>query len=275
MKFSTMSYTFSRQPDFLDLRKIMQFTAEHMDGIDLVGLHDKTAQDLRRLADDHAVRVVCHTMKASGLASTDPAARQEGLDDCKRGIEAALVLGAPIVMIPTGGSPGIPRGRWREQWIEGLREAVKIANAAGIILTVENFPGESSAFVLASDYHQARDEVAGLKLTFDNGNAGTGENAADSFRQCAEDVVHAHFKDWEITDKPSDGFRRMLDGRYYRGALIGEGQIDHLACLKAMREADYPGFINIEYEGNKYNPFEATRRATDYLRELADSTMGN
>jgi sugar phosphate isomerase/epimerase len=60
----------------------------------------------------------------------------------------------------------------------------------------------------------------------------------------------------------------MLDGRYYRSALIGEGVVDHRAVIAAMKEAGYDRCINIEYEGNKYRAAEGVRRATETLRAL-------
>ena len=107
-------------------------------------------------------------------------------------------------------------------------------------------------------------EIPELKLTFDNGNAFTGEDPAESFRLCAADVVHAHFKDWELCT----GGLLGLDGRSYRGALIGEGMLDQRSCLAAMKKAGYTGYINIEYEGDKYDPEEATRRAADHMNKL-------
>jgi len=50
--------------------------------------------------------------------------------------------------------------------------------------------------------------------------------------------------------------------------LIGEGIVPHKACLAAMKKDGYKGYINIEYENNKYPPDEATRRATSYLNGL-------
>jgi len=44
--------------------------------------------------------------------------------------------------------------------------------------------------------------------------------------------------------------------------------VPHKACLAAMKKAGYKGYINIEYEGNKYPPDAATRRAAKYLRTL-------
>ena len=59
-----------------------------------------------------------------------------------------------------------------------------------------------------------------------------------------------------------------LDGRCYRGGLIGEGVVDQRSCLAAMKQAGYDGFIDIEYEGDSYTPDEATRQAVAYLSEM-------
>lgn len=268
MKFSTMTYTFARQPKHFDLERMLAFTAEHMDGIDFVTLHDRQAKELRKRTDDLGIPVVCHTFFAQDLASPDAAQRRKGVDECKRGIEAAVILGAPVAMIPTPGNAEVTREALRRRWIEGLKAAVPFALDAGVTLTVENFPGQDSPFVLADDFLEAQAEIPDLWLTYDNGNAGSGEDSAASFRQCAKQVVHAHFKDWDIVDTPTEGFRPMLDGRHYRPALIGEGNIDQRACLQAMVEAGYNRFVNIEYENQKYDPFEATRRAVEHLREI-------
>ncbi|MCF7837586.1 MAG: sugar phosphate isomerase/epimerase [Candidatus Marinimicrobia bacterium] len=268
MKLSMMSYTVSRQKEHFDLKKMLDVTAElNMDGIDFVTLHDTDPHTLRKMADDRSLPVVCHTFHAPLNFST-AAERAAGVAAARAGIAAAVVLGAPVVMIPATAKPGKPREASRRDWIAGLREVAPLAADAGVTLTVENFPGENSAFVTAADVLEAVRSVPGLKLTYDNGNAATGEEPAQSFRDCAPHVVHAHFKDWLRRDDEAEGWRKMLDGKYYRAALIGEGCLDHAACLTAMKEAGYDGYINIEYEGDTYTPYEGVRRAVEYLRTL-------
>ncbi|MCC6581923.1 MAG: sugar phosphate isomerase/epimerase, partial [Phycisphaeraceae bacterium] len=180
------------------------------------------------------------------------------------GLDHAVTIGADKIMVVTPGKEGVARDETRRNFIAGLKRAAPWAKDAGITLTVENFPGAFSPFVTASDFHAAQNELPDLKLTFDNGNAGTGENPAESFRLCAADVVHAHFKDWDLVGNGMLG----LDGRRYRGALIGEGIVDHRAVLTEMKKSGYRGYINIEYEGDKYTPEDATRRAAKYLTGL-------
>jgi sugar phosphate isomerase/epimerase len=239
-----------------------------MAGLDVVTLHHMDPKAIRKMADDHGVPIVCHTFHAD-LNHADAAERAKGVEEVKAGLEAAVILGAPVAMIPPVNRSDADRETARRQFIEGFKEVVPLARDAGVALTVENFPGNNSPFVVSDDVLQAVHGAPGMKLTFDNGNVAAGEDPATSFTRCAEHVVHAHFKDWAIRDDPADGFRRMLDGRYWKPALIGEGDIDHAACLAAMTAAGYAGCINIEYEGNTYTPEEAVRRAVDYLRGLA------
>jgi sugar phosphate isomerase/epimerase len=73
---------------------------------------------------------------------------------------------------------------------------------------------------------------------------------AASFERCAPHVVHAHFKDW-VPGQRGQG-REGLDGRWYQPALIGEGLVDHTACVQVLQQAGYAGYIDIEHEGAEY-----------------------
>ena len=268
MKLSMMSYTMARRKDLFDIPAMLALTRElDMAGVDFVTLYGHDAKDLRKMADDHGVPVVCHTFHAA-LNEPAPEERAKGLDQARQGIDDAVALGAPVVMIIPKGRPGEDRATGRRHWIAGLKEAAPIAADAGVTLTLENFTGTEAPFVIADDLLQMVRDVPGAKITYDNGNAATGEDPAESFTRCAEHIAHAHFKDWDVRDQATDRYRPMLDGRFYRPALIGEGSMDQAACLQAMKAAGYQGCINIEYEGNEYTPADAVRRAVDTLREV-------
>ncbi|OPZ29577.1 MAG: Xylose isomerase-like TIM barrel [Lentisphaerae bacterium ADurb.BinA184] len=239
MRYSMMSYTMARRPELFNLEAMLRLTRElDLAGIDFVTLHGRTADELRRIADDHGVPVIAYTFMAQGLTSPDAAERRQA-------VAAA-----------------------RANWIRGLREFMPPAGGDGPAVTVENFPGCNSPFVTAADFLEARREIPGLMLTYDNGNAASGEDPEESCRRCAPYIVHAHFKDWVVRDDAADGYTRMRDGRYYQPALIGEGVVPQARCLAALRAAGYTGCINIEYEGNLYPPAEAVRRAVATLRAL-------
>jgi len=268
MKLSVMSYTLAKmyvgKP--FDLVAMCRLAQElGTDGVDMVTLYGYPAAEVRKILDDHGIKTVCHTF-GPGLNTADPAARRAALDIVRRGLDDARALGTDKIMVVTPGKADMSRDESRQNYIAGLVEAAKLAERAGITLTIENFPGENSPFVTADDFFLALREVPSLRLTYDNGNAFGGEDPAQSFARCAKYAVHAHFKDWD--ELPAGQGRRMLNGKWYTPALIGEGVLDHKACLAAMKRAGYSGYINIEYEATKYPADQATRRAAAYLKGL-------
>ena len=263
MKLSMMTYTMGRQgfgvEDFIKTAVDCK-----LDGIDWYTTYGRPAEEIRKRSADAGLPVVCYIFGLPKLFSGEP----DWLDDAKKAIECAVTLGSPAVMIPTGINDKISRNEFRKQWIKALIEVAPLADDAGIVLTVENFPGMHSAFVTAADFFEAQKEIPQLRLTFDNGNAAGGEDPVESFKQCREFVVHTHFKDWYIQSTPTEGCRQMLDGSYYRPALIGEGNVNTVGCWKAMKASGYNGYINIEYEGNEIKADAAIAGAAAFLRNL-------
>lgn len=265
MKLSMMTYTMARQGGYEVEDYVKTAIDLKLDGIDWITTYDRDPKELKMMCDDAGLPIVCHTFFLRKFTSGEDG----WLDEAKKSIEDAVLLGAPVVMIPP--CPRVDtedRNAYRREWIDVLKQIAPLTDDAGIILTVENFPGVKSPFITADDYFEAKAEVPQLKLTYDNGNTSSGENPVESFRKCADNIAHAHFKDWDIQDEPGDGFRQMLDGRYYRAALIGEGDVDTPGCWNAMKEYGYTGYINLEYENNKYEAGEAIKRIVEYLRSL-------
>jgi sugar phosphate isomerase/epimerase len=156
--------------------------------------------------------------------------------------------------------------------VAGLKEVMDIADQAGITVTIENFPNPLSPFVVSAEVNRAVAEIPRLRLTYDNGNVTTGgESAPDGFRNSARYVVHAHFKDYKVCREGEAGAFPCLDGKYRRAVLVGDGDVDHLGALRAMKEWGYPGHINFEYEGREYSPRGATIEGVRRLRQMMAS----
>jgi len=237
-----------------------------LDAVDWVTTYGMPAAELRRITDSFGLKAVCHTFYADFNADTE-AARRSALDSVRRGLEDAAVLGAPCAMAVIPGRRDCPRDQARKRISSGLREAVCLAQTAGITLTIEPFPGDDSPFVTSSELREMVTSCPGLKITYDAGNLLTGgEDPVAGYLALKEEVVFAHFKDW-VCAQPPQG-RMMVDGRRYAPALVGEGVVNYPALLAAMRQTGYTGYANIEYEGDAYPPHDATARALDYLRRV-------
>ncbi len=274
MKYSMMTYTIARQatdgkPDMVD---ICRFAKElGIDAMDQCGLYGYDPKEIRRIADDYDIKIICYTFSAN-LNFPDAESRKPGLEAIREGLEIAHILGAPIIMLPIGGKKELTRQQSRKNVIEGLKEAAKLATAANIKLSAEHFTGVDAPFLTSSDMKEAIEQIPDFYVTYDAGNVLiAGENPVDSFLKTKNKIIHAHFKDW--THAQTDGCevgaaRKGLDGKFYCAALIGEGLVDYPRVLQTMKDAGYDGYINIEYEGNKYSAKQAVRLALDYLRQV-------
>ena len=64
---------------------------------------------------------------------------------------------------------------------------------------------------------------------------------------------------------------RGLDGRFRRPVLVGDGEVDQIGGLAALKEIGYGGYINFEYEGSEWTPRDATIEGVRRMREMLDS----
>jgi sugar phosphate isomerase/epimerase len=268
MNYTMMTYTMSRYPDF-DFKKTVEFSKEiglkHIDICFLGGPIKFSAAEAKKICDDSGLKVACNTfgLDINGKDMT----LEKWLETLKQKTEDTVGLGSANMMIPTPPAQGMSASQNRANWIRALSRGVELAKNAGLRLSVEHFPGETSPFLTSSDMLEAIKEVPDLRVTYDNGNCSEGEDPAEGFRRVAKYVIHSHFKGRYISDTEKEGFRKMKNGKWCSSALIGEDDIDHKACLRAMKENGYAdGTVNIEYEGNKYNGYDAVRKAVDYLR---------
>jgi sugar phosphate isomerase/epimerase len=262
IRYSMMTYTLMRQKCFTPADCVRIAAELDMAGIDWVTTYGQDPEFLRKMSCDAGLTVAAHTFFLRPKeGETFRSAAERSLDD-------ACVLGAPVVMIPPAPFSGVEsREENRKRWCGILAEIADAAKSRGLTLTVENFPGLSSPFVTAADFYEAKKQVPSLKLTFDNGNAATGEDPLVSLKTCMKDIAHVHLKDWERSTTPAEGMRQMLDGAYYRPALIGEGVVDSRATVRELERSGYTGFVNIEYESSKYPGDEAVKKVLEFLRQ--------
>lgn len=261
MKYSMMTYTLMRQGGFTPADCVRVAAELKMEGIDWVTTYGEDPALLRKMSEDAGLTVAAHTF----FLRLQEGETIKGV--AEKSLDNAAILGAPLVMIPPCPLAGVEsREENHKRWCEMLAEAAPLAEERNIRMSVENFPGILSPFVTAEDFYKAKAQIPSLKLTFDNGNAATGEDQIESCKKCMKDIIHVHFKDWDKSLEPAEGMRQMTDGAYYRAALIGEGTVDSRATLRALEEGGYDGYINIEYENNKYRADEGVKKVLEYLR---------
>lgn len=240
-------------------------------GLDWITMQGHDPLEVRKITDGFGLKNICYTF-FSDLEKPDAEVRRKSMDVAKESLDVARMLGADKVMVAMGGQEGFPRQEARRHVIDAFVSYVPLAQSAGITVTVEDFPTIWSPFMTSSDMNEALAAVPGMKVTFDSGNCLIGgEQPLDMYRNCKEDVVHVHFKDMVLCPKGPNS-RSALDGKFYDPAeLMGEGIVDFRACLQAMEDAGYEGYVDFEPEGSKYTSYDAARKGIPYLRELYSS----
>ncbi|KPJ62221.1 MAG: hypothetical protein AMS15_04735 [Planctomycetes bacterium DG_23] len=275
MKISMMTYTMARglkEGEKFDLKAFCEFTRQlNLDAIDWVTTYGYEPQEIRKITDDYRLKNICYTFQCD-LNYPTAAERASGRDQFKRGVETALILGADKIMLPVKGKPELSREQSFRNVVSGLQEVIEFARNLAVVVTVEHFPAPTSPFITSKDLNRAVKEVPGLRITYDNGNVTTGgETAAEGFRRSAEYIVHVHFKDFAICSEDAPGARPCLDGKYRRAVLVGDGDVDQVEALRAMKAFGYAGYINFEYEGREYTPREATIEGVRRMRKMLAS----
>jgi sugar phosphate isomerase/epimerase len=138
--------------------------------------------------------------------------------------------------------------------VSAAKEIAQYAAGKGITTSLENH----GFFIQSADRVRrivhAVDEP-NFKTTLDVGNfVCVDEDPTASVPANLPYAMIVHFKDFYIrpADRdPGDGWFRSRGGKYLRGAIVGNGDLDLWSVAKSIKESDYSGFASIEFEGQE------------------------
>ena len=260
MKFSLLSCCMcGKTPETaVNTAKEIGFSA-----IDWVTLCGKTPGFLRKITLDAGLEIGTYTF----ILKDFPAGNWR--DAAKREIDNAVALGASAVMLPTTEIAGIcDRAQARRQWIGAVAETAALADDANIIFTIENYAGICSPCITFDDFLLFRKEIPGLQLTFDCGNAFTGEDPVESLRKSLRHIQNVHIKDWIVsggTDSP--GSCRVSEDTCFRMTLPLSGIVPVREIMAELGNAQYQKNIVMEYIYGDY-PFSVQREMISQLKDI-------
>lgn len=234
---------------------------------------------VRRKADDAGV-TLSNLAIGANFFTDDAAAIDAEVKRVKAYVDLAERLGIRLLrhdVVAHAGTAGDDTPLFERALAAIVPAAKEIAQyAAGkqITTSLENH----GFFVQAADRVRrivhAVDEP-NFKTTLDVGNfACVDEDPAVSVPQNLPYAMIVHFKDFYIRPadrNPGEGWFRSRGGKYLRGAIVGNGDIDLHAVAKAVKESDYSGFASIEFEGIEDCLLGCTRGIANAKRLLAQA----
>lgn len=185
---------------------------------------------------------------SNDFCKDDPEEFRKQIDTVKEWLEVADAVKAPVSRI-FGGNVS-DRGNAealslaRQKVLDGLGEVVQEAEKYGIVLALENHggmpcTGEEQVNIIetiGSKFLRATIDVGNYMQGGQEGHVGT--------HIAAKYVAYVHFKDFRKKPTPLKPW-----GWDIEPCTVGKGDVDHYACLQALKEVGYKGFIALEYEG--------------------------
>lgn len=168
--------------------------------------------------------------------------RRERIDDNRRAIEEAALLGAPVLVVVSGPANEQTLDDARATVLDGLREVLPDAEKAGIVLGIEPlhpmYAAERSVVVTLK---QANDLVGRLQspaagVVIDAFHVWWDPEVMSEIERARGKIVGFHVSDWPV---PLPG---ILMGR----AMMGDGIIELRRLRQAVDATGYDGPIEVE-----------------------------
>lgn len=210
-----------------------------------------------KMLADSGLKVVA-LVRGGFFTGKDAAARQAALDDNLRALDEAATIGAPLVVLVCGATPGLPLADARKQIHDAIGTLLPDAQARGVRLSVEPlhpmFAADRSAVLTMK---QAREICESFNAELPGPACGKRlvgiavdvyhvwwDEALESEIAAAgsKGLLHAfHVCDWRVQT------RDLLNDR----GLMGEGCIAIKQIRGWMERAGFGGWIEVEVFSNE------------------------
>lgn len=190
---------------------------------------------------------------ANNFAKSNPEEREQAIQTINKGVDEAVHFNTNTVRVFAGDIYEGADFTYEQAftWIvDGLATAADYAHSKNIRLALENH-GK-----LAGRGDQINDIIAQVRTKTGHNALGANPDTGnfllvnqpghEGVAEVAPNAYMMHFKDFIV--EPGGHFKG-IDGTEYAGTVIGEGTVDLGASLAALKEVNFSGWVNLEYEG--------------------------
>lgn len=209
----------------------------------------------------------------ANFAGLDAEAREQEIARVKREVEACAALGIKRMRHDIAKSDDLSIGNFLAEMpglVDACRQIADHAATYGITTSIENH----GFFVQHSDRVQAivgavaRDN---FRTTLDIGNfLCADEEPVIAVANNIKLASMVHFKDFYIRPagiKPGEGWFNSSGGKWLRGAIVGQGDINMPKVVEIVKNSGYEGYISVEFEGMEECK-QATKQGLDYIKRV-------
>ena len=241
--------------------------------LDLTGV--AAALEARRLVEDFGLTVPMFCCSPD-FTHSDPAFRQQQVDNEKKWIDMAAAVGAKFCRVLSGQRrPEVGREEGLRYAAEGIEACLPHAAERGVTLILENH--YKDGYWDHPEFAQKMDLFCDLVGRIDHPNFGVnydpsntilaGEDPLELLRRVKHRVVTMHASDRYLAEGTIEDLRREEDvvgyAKRLRHGEIGKGMNDYDAIFAELKGAGFDGWISIE---DGVDGVEQLERSVKFLR---------
>jgi sugar phosphate isomerase/epimerase len=229
------------------LEEIKWIAAHHFEYIDLTleapaaALESTNWRDVRRAIDDSGLAVICHTAPYLPIDNPSPLVRQAALDELRRSIDAAAILGAPLCTTHFMGWPAhLSEAEGYDYYRQMFEILIRHGASQGVAIALENSIDNRHQL---KHFREIFHRLPELKLLFDiaHGKVKTAKSMTRDYLFALGDrLAHVH-----ISDNDGQGDDHLPIG------APKSGGIDLGHELRGLRSFRYDGGITVEVFGDR------------------------
>lgn len=281
MKISVTSYSFQQYLNAGKIDHLGMIDKAHelgLDGIEFTPLPGETfeercelAKKLRERADELGIPIVSYTVNADLYKGSDEADKAE-VERIKGQLDIAKILGVPVLRHDVCWSvPKTGAVRSFDQMlptiVKNAREITEYAASLGIRTCSENhgYVAQDSDR-MERLFNTVGHENYGLLVDIGNFSC-VDEDNVTAVSRVAPYAIHAHAKDFHLSKDKKEGYGQTRGCNYFKGAILGEGDVDVKRCVEVLKRAGYDGYLSIEFEGSE-DCIEGISKGHEYLKSL-------
>lgn len=231
-------------------------------------LEGRSPAEVGRLIREEGLDVVS-LVRGGFFASPDADGRRDAIDENKRVIDEAEALGAPLVVLVGGATPGQPLEDSRTQIRDGLDAVLPHAEAAGVKLGIEPlhpvYADSRSAINTLGQANDLADAIGSphFGVVVDVYHLWWDPHLEAEIARCGR---NGHLLAFHICDWKSPTEHILLD----RG-LMGEGCIPLRQIRRWVEDTGFDGYVEVEIFSENY--WKQDQHA--FLRQIQDAYLAH
>ena len=186
----------------------------------------------------------------------EPEASAAEVERLKKQVDIAAILGCSVMrhdVCYSVGKTGTSRsfGLMLPTIAANTRAVTEYAATKGIKTCTENHGYiAQDSYRVEQLFNAVAHDNYGLLVDVGNFVCADEDNCA-AVSRVAPYAVHVHAKDMYKSATPAPGFGQTRGCNYFKGAIVGEGDVNVEKCLQILKRAGYDGYCSIEFEGSE------------------------